>query len=134
MHSVTDVIQHDIISSWYACRDWLCLVQLVSQQCSTGNTIEDSCEFSCCLYNPMKIDIKMSLIKYSKHIKSFPNAHILKQSYLENVYLTTICLNKNLWSSCIKATLESNEYGNVWHENHEINLSLWVCNFRVHSD
>ena len=35
-----DVIQHDIIASWYACKDWLCLEQLVSQQCraSTGNT------------------------------------------------------------------------------------------------
>ena len=49
--SVPDVIQHD--ASWYACKDWLCLEQLVSQQCraSTGNTIEDSCEFNCCLYN-----------------------------------------------------------------------------------
>ena len=71
---------------------------------------------------PMEIEVKMSLIKYWKHIKSFPYTHILKQRYLENLNLTTICPNKNLWSSCIKATLESNGYGNVWHKNHEINL------------
>ena len=70
----------------------------------------------------MEIEIKMSLIKYWKHIKSFPNTHILKQSYLQNLNLTTICPNMNLWSSCIKTTLESNGHGNVWHENHEINL------------
>ena len=55
-------------------------------------------------------------------MKSFPNTHILKQSYLHNLNLTTICPSKNLWSSCIKTTLESNGHGNVWRENHEINL------------